>query len=109
MSNGLAEGAKATVAKLDDGMPYVMISVSDTGIGIRQQDFDRIFNPFEQVDSSAGRKFQGTGLGLSLTKRLVELHDGAIWVESEGENKGSTFRVVLPVRGQTNRRRVTTL
>jgi PAS domain S-box-containing protein len=77
--------------------PCLMISVSDMGIGIREQDFVRIFNPFEQVDSSAGRRFQGTGLGLSLTKRLVELHRGAIWVESAGEHKGSTFRVLLPL------------
>ena len=75
----------------------VKISVSDTGIGIIPKDLDLIFKPFEQVESSASRKFQGTGLGLSLTRRLVELHGGRIWVESDGENKGSTFSFVLPV------------
>ncbi len=89
--------AAANVTNLDGDTSYVMISVSDTGIGISHEDFDRIFNPFEQVDSSPSRKFQGTGLGLSLTKRLVELHEGIIWVESEGENRGSTFRVLLPI------------
>jgi CheY-like chemotaxis protein len=74
------------------------ISVSDTGIGIQPQDHERIFIEFEQVDSSYGRQQQGTGLGLALTKRLIELHGGKIWVESEGiESKGSTFTFVLPV------------
>jgi signal transduction histidine kinase len=77
--------------------PGIKISVSDTGIGINSKDIDRIFNPFEQVESSASRKFQGTGLGLSLTRQLVELHGGKIWVESKGDNKGSTFRFVIPV------------
>jgi PAS domain S-box-containing protein len=72
-------------------------SVSDTGIGIRPEDQQRIFNEFEQVDSSYGRQQQGTGLGLALTRRLVELHGGRIWVESQGiEGKGSTFTFVLP-------------
>jgi PAS domain S-box-containing protein len=79
-----------------NGIPFVVVSVQDSGIGIDSTDFERIFNPFEQVDSSSSRQFQGTGLGLSLTKRLVELHGGTIWVESEGENKGSTFRFILP-------------
>ncbi len=70
--------------------------VSDTGIGIASADQDRIFGAFEQVDSSAGRRFQGTGLGLSLTRKLVELHGGKIWVESEGLNRGSTFKFIIP-------------
>ncbi|MDY6792738.1 MAG: PAS domain S-box protein [Thermodesulfobacteriota bacterium] len=75
----------------------LQISVSDTGIGIKPENQEHIFNPFDQVDSSASRGFQGTGLGLSLSKRLVELHNGKIWVESEGEGKGSAFRFVIPV------------
>ena len=70
--------------------------VSDTGIGIKPEDHERIFNPFEQVESSASRRYQGTGLGLSLTKKLVEMHGGKIWVESEGEGRGSTFRFIIP-------------
>jgi signal transduction histidine kinase len=76
---------------------FIEISVKDTGIGISPGDTDRIFNPFEQIDGSLSRKYQGTGLGLSLTKQLVELHGGTIWAESEGEGKGSTFSLVIPV------------
>jgi PAS domain S-box-containing protein len=75
----------------------VKFSVSDTGIGIKPEDQERIFSPFEQVEGSASRKYQGTGLGLSLTKKLVELHGGKIWVKSEGEGKGSTFSFSIPV------------
>jgi diguanylate cyclase (GGDEF)-like protein len=71
------------------------ISVTDTGIGIKKQDHERIFSEFEQVDSSFSRRYEGTGLGLALTKKLVELHGGEIFVESE-EGKGSTFTVILP-------------
>ncbi len=74
----------------------VIISVIDTGIGLNSKDLDRIFSPFEQVENSLSRKFRGTGLGLSLTKRLVNLHGGRIWAESEGEGKGSNFRIQLP-------------
>jgi len=72
------------------------ISVQDTGIGIKWEDLERIFAPFEQGDNSASRRYQGTGLGLSLTKKLVELHGGRIWAESEGEGKGSKFTIVVP-------------
>jgi PAS domain S-box-containing protein len=74
----------------------ILMRVSDTGIGIKQQDQERIFQEFEQVDSSFSRQEEGTGLGLSLTRRLVELHGGRIWVESEGENKGSVFSFTIP-------------
>ena len=74
----------------------IRISVSDTGIGLKSNDLKRIFNSFEQVENSSTRKFQGTGLGLSLTKRLVELHGGKIWAQSEGEDKGTTFHVAIP-------------
>jgi signal transduction histidine kinase len=75
---------------------FVQISVSDNGIGLKKEDIDRIFAPFEQVESSSSRKHQGTGLGLSLTRSLVDLHGGTIWAESEGEGKGSAFRFVIP-------------
>ncbi len=74
----------------------IEITISDTGIGLIPEDLDRIFNPFEQVEHSKSRQFQGTGLGLSLTKRLVELHGGRIYVDSEGEGKGSTFGFTIP-------------
>ncbi len=69
----------------------------DTGIGLKSENLERIFKPFEQVDNSASRKYQGTGLGLSLVKRMVELHGGRIWAESEGEGQGSRFSFILPI------------
>ena len=75
------------------------VTVADTGIGVHPQDHERIFAEFEQVDSSYGRRQQGTGLGLALTKRLIELHGGRIWGESEGiEGKGSRFTFLLPLQ-----------
>lgn len=82
-------------AHLDSGKAYLLISVQDTGIGIKEEDLDRLFGEFVQLDASASRKYGGTGLGLSITKRLVEMHHGAIWVESE-YGKGSTFSFVIP-------------
>ena len=76
---------------------YIQVSVADSGIGLNKKDLKRIFEPFEQGENSASRRFQGTGLGLSLTQSLVALHGGQIWVESEGEGKGTTFSFCLPV------------
>jgi signal transduction histidine kinase len=74
----------------------ILVCVSDTGIGIAPDCLQRIFLPFEQVEASSKRKFQGTGLGLTLTKEYVELHGGRLWVESEGEGKGARFFFTLP-------------
>ena len=70
----------------------------DTGIGIRKEDVEKIFEPFSQLESSLSRKYPGTGLGLSLTRHLVEMHGGRIWVDSDGPGKGSAFRFTLPVQ-----------
>jgi len=75
----------------------LLCSVTDTGIGIAPEDLPRIFREFEQVDSSYARQYGGTGLGLPLTKRLVELHGGRIWAESTGVGKASTFTFTLPL------------
>ena len=75
---------------------FVKVSVSDDGIGIPKQNMDKIFDRFYQVDGSHTRKQEGTGIGLSLTKELVELHKGKIEVESE-EGKGATFIINLPL------------
>ena len=75
---------------------YVQVSITDSGIGIAAEDMERIFNTFEQVESTSNRKFQGTGLGLSLSKRYIELHGGAIWAESDGPNKGACFSFIIP-------------
>jgi hypothetical protein len=71
--------------------------VTDTGIGIKPEDQVRIFELFHQVSNSATREQTGTGLGLALARRFVEMHGGRIWVESEVE-KGSTFTFILPLR-----------
>jgi signal transduction histidine kinase len=78
-------------------------AVSDNGIGLESSDLERIFRPFEQVDGSESRSFQGTGLGLSLTRRLVELHGGTIWVESAGIGQGSTFYFTLPPQSMSDK------
>jgi protein-histidine pros-kinase len=73
--------------------------VSDDGIGIRAEDIGRLFSEFEQLETGTARRFGGTGLGLALTRKLVELHGGKIGVESEF-GKGSSFAVVLPLEAQ---------
>lgn len=74
---------------------YVRVSVLDSGIGIRPEDIEGIFEEFRQADGSLRRKYGGTGLGLAISKRFVELHGGWMWAESE-LGKGSTFHFVLP-------------
>ena len=81
----------------DDEIKLVQISISDTGLGIKAEDQSRIFFIFEQADMSSKRLFNGTGLGLAMSRKLVELHNGKIWVESEGEDKGSRFTFILPI------------
>jgi PAS domain S-box-containing protein len=76
---------------------FIEISVEDTGIGIRHEDFDKLFQPFQQLEYTLTKKYEGTGLGLALCKKIVELHKGRIWVESEA-GKGSKFTFVIPVR-----------
>lgn len=75
----------------------VSITVTDTGIGIKDEDINKIFKEFYQVDSSYARKYEGTGLGLALTKRFTELMGGTISVEST-EGVGSRFTITLPIR-----------
>ena len=89
------EGGRIGInARQADGS--VEISVSDTGIGISPEDQPKIFEEFRQVGSDYAHKIEGTGLGLTLAKKFVELHGGKIWVESK-VGKGSTFTFTLPI------------
>ena len=94
------EGGRIGIkARQADGS--VEISVSDTGIGIAPEDQPKIFEEFRQVGSDYAHKVEGTGLGLTLAKKFVELHGGRIWVESE-VGKGSTFTFSLPQQANSH-------
>jgi len=81
--------------KIEDIGAMLQASISDTGIGIAEDQLGRIFERFYQVDGSATRKFGGAGLGLTIVKRIVEAHGGRIWVKSQ-PGQGSTFFFTLP-------------
>jgi signal transduction histidine kinase len=96
------EGQIAISARVIESEPQteVLIAVTDTGIGIADEDMAKLFEPFSQVDPSPTRKSGGSGLGLSIARHLVELHGGRIWAESTlGE--GSTFAFTLPLEPPT--------
>lgn len=73
----------------------VVFSIQDQGIGIAEEDYERIFEPFVQVDNELSRSFDGSGLGLTLARQLVEMHGGLLEVES-ALDKGTTMKVILP-------------
>lgn len=89
---------KRAAAPADGEKDYIEISVVDSGVGLLPADMERIFGKFGWVDGSTTRNFQGAGIGLPLTRYLVEMHEGKIWATSDGVNKGATFTVRLPVR-----------
>jgi signal transduction histidine kinase/ActR/RegA family two-component response regulator len=74
-----------------------LITVQDTGVGIPKEELARIWDPFYQVESTLRRRHGGSGLGLTIVRRLVELHGGVVRAESEGENRGARFTFTLPV------------
>lgn len=87
---------KAVSPQTGQLMSFVEINVTDTGPGISQEDMSKLFEAFSQVDASPTRKAGGTGLGLNISRHLVELHGGRIWAESE-VGRGSTFSFILPI------------
>lgn len=88
-------------SSIKSSTPKVRIQVVDTGIGIRPESLDLIFQAFTQEDSSTSREFGGTGLGLTISRSIIELLGGKLTVFSEGTNKGSTFSVELPVKKES--------
>ncbi len=81
---------------------FLEVRVTDTGIGIRAEDLPRLFREFVQLEAAGSKRHEGSGLGLALTKRLVELHGGRIWADSAGEGRGSTFTFTLPFAGPSS-------
>ncbi|MFX1552535.1 MAG: sensor histidine kinase [Promethearchaeota archaeon] len=77
------------------------ISISDTGIGLTKEEMDKLFTRFGKIERYGnGLEFidiQGTGLGLYISKEIIDLHEGQIWVESEGRDKGSIFTIKIPI------------
>jgi len=80
----------------DEDVPSILVEVGDTGVGISPEHHDLIFREFAQVDSTPSRSHHGTGLGLTIARKLVELHGGRIWVESE-LGAGSRFFFTVPI------------
>ena len=85
-----------TPTGLNPDSSYIKVAIQDNGIGIKQENLQKLFGEFVQLDTSASRKYGGTGLGLSITRHLVEMHHGKIEVESSLE-EGSTFSFFIPV------------
>jgi signal transduction histidine kinase len=102
LSNAVKYTREGGTITIDAGLgsEEVELRVKDSGIGIAPADLDRVFGEFEQVETTYGRTQQGTGLGLALAKRLIEMHGGCICAQSDGEGRGSTFAFTLPVKGQ---------
>ena len=86
--------------ELDSEQNYVKITVEDTGIGIKHEDIPKVFDKFQQIESSLSREVGGTGLGLPIAMQLIEAHKGKIWLESEPE-KGSKFSFIIPLLRHT--------
>ncbi len=92
------EGGAVRVGARLTGGEWLEIAVRDTGIGVKPEDSERIFQEFEMGDAALSRQHQGAGLGLALCRSLVEMHGGRIWVTSAGEGQGSIFTFTLPLR-----------
>ncbi|MDD4304587.1 MAG: ATP-binding protein [Patescibacteria group bacterium] len=85
----------SVVVELSNDKNNVIVKIKDTGIGLSDSEIDRLFSKFSRGDDSAKINTDGSGLGLYIARKIVEAHDGKIWVESEGKGKGSTFQFTL--------------
>ena len=90
-----SQGGQITVRTFNDKAGRFHFEITDTGIGIEPQRLASLFQPFEQADASVSRQFGGLGLGLAISRRLVDLHHGRIEAESRGRSFGATFKVML--------------
>jgi len=90
-----AQGGQITIRTFNDESKCFHFEIADTGIGIEPQRLASLFQPFEQADPSVSRQFGGLGLGLAISKRLVDLHHGRIEADSHGRSFGATFKVTL--------------
>ncbi|HJT23480.1 MAG TPA: ATP-binding protein, partial [bacterium] len=90
------DNGRVTVGVSPEGKEMFRLAVEDTGIGIKREDMHKLFIEFQQLDAGTAKKYAGTGLGLALTKRIVEAQGGRVQVQSEF-GKGSVFSAVLPV------------
>lgn len=99
-----AGGSVGLDVMVDSDERYLRLSVWDTGIGIAEADMERIFHPFTQLDAQLSRQYEGIGLGLTLVRRIVDLHGGTISIKST-PRQGSRFTISLPVGAQNGERR----
>ena len=81
--------------QIEEKKAYVHIEVIDSGIGIKEEDLPKLFKTFSQITTVEHPKSEGTGLGLVISKKIIDLHKGKIWVQSSW-GKGSTFHILLP-------------
>lgn len=91
------EEGKVTL-RVETKLDHLLISIKDTGIGIPPDELKQVFTRFYRIDKSRSRHAGGSGIGLTITKHLVEAHGGKIWVESEGKGQGSSFKFTLPLQ-----------
>jgi signal transduction histidine kinase len=99
VNNGIKFTEKGSVSVcIEHKENDVLIAIKDTGLGIPADHLESVFQEFTQVDSTTTRKVGGTGLGLPISRRLIEMHGGKLWAESNGvSGKGSTFNILLPI------------